>query len=326
MDIDLLIHYVTNETSAEEKLRVEDWSKQDINNQKELDNLQLIWNLSYTAVPAHPSSEAAQSLLRFKEKAAAQKTRISVPIKQSYSLQDWIKVAAVLVGIPLMIWFFTVQIRTKDSNELTASTTAKTDTTLLADGSIVILNKNSILKYPESFAEHTRTVHLDKGEAFFQVSHDNKKPFFVLANGIRIKVVGTAFNVKVKDGQTEVIVESGKVSVNKNHEQLVLTPAESILIHDGDLHLRKEKHTDLLYNYYRSKLFIANGTPLWKLAAILEEAYEVHISFQTADIKNLPMSTTFKDESLEDILTVIARTFNLKFSKNGSKIVFKIAD
>ena len=325
MDIDLLIHYVTNETSAEEKIRVEDWCKQNSSNQTELDNLQLIWNLSYTA-PSPASTEGEKSLLRFKEKADAYKKQVIVPIRKSYSINDWIKVAAVFVGIPLMIWFFTVQIHTKGNDELTASTRGKTDTTLLADGSMVILNKNSILKYPRSFSGSTRTVHLDKGEAFFKVSHDSKSPFFVFANGIRVKVVGTAFNVKVRNGQTEIIVESGKVSVNRNQEQILLTPSESVLIGTGDQHLQKQKQTDLLYNYYRSKQFIANGTPLWKLAAVLEEAYDVNISFQTTDIKDLPMSTTFRDESLDDILNVIARTFNLKVSKNGNRILFKVAD
>lgn len=325
MDINLLIQYITNETSAEEKISVEDWCKQNSNNQKELDNLQLIWNLSYTP-PSTASTEAAKSLLRFKEKATAQKKQVIVPIRKSYSINDWIKVAAVFLGVPLMIWFFTVQIRTKGNNELTASTTGKTDTTLLADGSMVILNKNSSLKYPESFSGNTRTVHLAKGEAFFKVSHDSKKPFFVLANGIRVKVVGTAFNVKVRNGQTEIIVESGKVSVNRNQEQILLKPSESVLIKADDQHLRKEKQTDLLYNYYRSKQFIADGTPLWKLAAVLEEAYDVNISFQTNDLKNLPMSTTFRDESLDDILNVIARTFHLKVAKNGHHILFKIAD
>ena len=65
---------------------------------------------------------AVSSLLRFKEKATAQKKQVIVPIRKSYSINDWIKVAAVFLGVPLMIWFFTVQIHTKGNDELTAST------------------------------------------------------------------------------------------------------------------------------------------------------------------------------------------------------------
>jgi transmembrane sensor len=323
MEIDLLINYLANETSAEENIAVKKWCDEDISHQKELETLQTIWSLSGID-HARPSADAAQSLARFKEKFAAQKRTVVVSISKPFQWNDWIKIAAIFIGIPIMIWFFIVQ--TKTSAELTASTTVQPDTTLLSDGSVVVLNRNSSLKYPRIFSGNSRTVSLTKGEAFFKVSHNRKKPFFVLVNGIQIRVVGTAFNVKTRNGQTEIIVESGRVLVGKNKEQILLTPAESTLISNSAHHLSKEKHTNLLYNYYRSKEFIANGTPLWELAAVLEEAYDVHISFETKEIKNLPMSTTFKNESIDNILNVIGKTFNLKVSKKGSQISFRYVD
>lgn len=337
MDINLLIHYIANETTPEQNIAVKYWYNQDVSHQKQLEDLRTVWNI--TGPEQHLSlAETAASLIRFKEKAAQQASvrksaahtvalrnaDTKLPLNKSYTWNYWIKVAAIFAGIPMMIWFYMIQ--QKPDKELIASTTAKTDTTLLADGSVVVLNKNSSLKYPESFSGGTRTVSLIKGEAFFKVSHDPKVPFYVLVNGIQIKVIGTAFNVKTKNNQTEIIVESGKVRVSKKKEHILLTPLESILIGTANTKLHKEKHTDMLYNYYRSKEFIASGTPLYKLAEVLDDAYDVHISFDKDHLKYLPMSTTFKDESLEDILNVIARTFNLKVTKNGREILFKLAN
>ena len=324
MDINLLIHYITNETTPEQTIAVKSWAEQDISHEKQLEDLRRVWNM--TSPEQNLSLAAtAESLMRFKEKVAARRAATTtLQLSKSSKWNYWLKVAAIFIGIPMMIWFYMIQRKT--SRELTASTTVKTDTTLLADGSFVVLNKNSTLRYPESFSGGTRTVNLIKGEAFFKVSHHPKIPFYVLVNGIQIKVVGTAFNVKTKNNQTEIIVESGKVRVSNKKEQILLTPRESIQIGNANAQLHKEKHTDLLYNYYRSKEFIANGTPLYKLAEVLGEAYNVHISFDTDQIKYLPMSTTFKDESLDDILNVIAKTFNLKVSKSGTEISFKMAN
>ncbi len=348
MDINLLIHYIANETTSEQNIAVKYWCEQDVSHRKQLEDLRTVWNM--TGPEQNLSlAETAASLIRFKEKvavqqgsvqqtagqqAAAQKSpaqaaplkdaNATLPLNKSNQWNYWLKVAAIFVGIPMMIWFYLIQ--QKPREELTASTTTKTDTTLLADGSVVVLNKNSSLKYPESFSGGTRTVNLIKGEAFFKVSHDPRIPFYVLVNGIQIKVIGTAFNVKTKNNQTEIIVESGKVRVSKKKEHILLTPLESILIGTANTKLHKEKHTDMLYNYYRSKEFIASGTPLYKLAEVLDDAYDVHISFDKDHLKYLPMSTTFKDESLDDILSVISRTFNLKVTKNGPEILFKMAN
>jgi len=322
MNIDLLIHYISGETTAEENITVKTWCAQHINNQQQLDELRQVWEMS--AMDQDPAvADTAKSLLRFKKKVAAQQTSNLILAKKTYPWKYWMQAAAIFAGIPLIIWFYVIQ--TKSGEDLLVNTTSKTETTQLSDGSIVVLNKNSSLKFPETFSGGTRTVSLNKGEAFFKISHDTQKPFYVLVNGIQIKVVGTAFNVKVKGKQTEIIVESGKVKVSKNRDQVLLAPQESITINPSGLRFVKEKHTDLLYNYYRSKKFIANGTPLYKLAEVLEEAYGVQISFDNNRIKNLPMSTTFEDESLDDILNVIAKTFNLKVNKNGTHISFKIA-
>lgn len=322
MNIDILIHYVTNEASPEDRIAVEQWCLQDSKNQQELENLQQVWNMTASTFPS-PATDAVASLIRFKEKAASNKKTVVMLPGKKYKWQTWMKVAAVFAGIPLMIWFF--MLKTSPVKELTATTSGQTGTTLLADGSTVVLNKNSSLSYPESFTGKTRSVSLNKGEAFFKVSHDQTKPFFVRVNGMQIKVVGTAFNVKVSKGKTEVIVESGKVEVDNHKNHILLSPAESVLVNPSDVHLQKEKHTDLLYNYYRSKEFIADGTPLWKLCEVLEEAYEVKISFQQNALRDLPMNATFKNESLDDILSVIAKTFSLKVTRKDKQILFNLA-
>ena len=83
----------------------------------------------------------------------------------------------------------------------------------------------------------------------------------------------------------------------------------------------KEKTTDVLYNYYRTKEFVCDNTPLWKLIDAINEAYHADIVIEDSRLKNLPLTTTFHEESLEEILKVISETFNIKMERRGGQII-----
>ncbi|MCD0489213.1 FecR domain-containing protein [Pedobacter sp. MC2016-14] len=317
MKIEILIRYLNGETSNEENQQIEDWRLQDSSHQMELETLQLVWNSAATDKDYTPPNSVA-SLAKFKEKAGLTGQAVKAPYK-SFNWKTWLKVAAILAPFPLLIWFFVLQYQA-DATFISAQTTVKTDTTLLADGSVVVLNRNSVLEYQEKFHD-TRTVSLKKGEAFFKVKHDHNRPFIVQVNGIRIRVLGTSFNVKMVAGKTEVIVETGKVEISSKHKKIELSPSESVYIDKENQNLTKQVHPDQLYTYYRSKEFKAIGTPLWRLAEVLQEAYDVKILIPRNEVKNLPLSTTFKEEDLDDILAVIAKTFNITVNRNGNHII-----
>lgn len=82
---------------------------------------------------------------------------------------------------------------------------------LLSDGSLIKLNTNSQIKV--DYTDQQRNIYLLKGEAFFDVSHDVKRPFIVYAQNKIVRAVGTAFGVRVKDTELEVVVSEGRVEL-----------------------------------------------------------------------------------------------------------------
>jgi ferric-dicitrate binding protein FerR (iron transport regulator) len=96
----------------------------------------------------------------------------------------------------------------------------------LPDGSVITLNKNASLVYPEKFKGDTRSVSLT-GEAFFEISPNKEKPFVIGVNDVMVKVVGTSFNIRSSRGTTEVIVESGIVQVTRHHKTVELRHGQS---------------------------------------------------------------------------------------------------
>lgn len=291
------------------------WVAEDAANKHYFDHFKLIWDSS--------KELAVQSTVD--ENKAWQKfqSRIHTPpgpvVKKDFS---WMKVAAaaaLVISISLIVYLLLGR-QGKKEMEILAQQTVVNDT--LPDGSMVTVNKRSFLFYTETPAGKKREVRL-KGEAFFNVVPDRKKPFIVHANDVDVTVVGTSFYVKAGNGITEIVVESGIVQVTRNNQTVELHPGEKTTIAYQDSTLTEQKVTDKLYNYYRSKVFVCDDTPLWKLVEVLNEAYGSNIVIGREEIRNLPLNVTFNNESLDQVLDVVSLTFNIKVTQNGDQIILQ---
>lgn len=315
---DLLVKYLLRESNKTENIEVEQWITNNAANEKYFDDFKLIWDESkQLAASTNIDEEAAWQKFQDRISTSASKA----PVKSISSLY-WLKIAAMLIvlaGAAVLVYkiFDNKEIQTLAVNSLD-----KVVIDTLADNSIITLNKNSTLSYPEKFEGNTRTVDL-KGEAFFNISPDKTKPFIIHVNDITVRVVGTSFNIRSINGNTEVIVESGLVQVIKENKEIELHPDEKIMVKKDDSILVKENEIGTLYNYYRTREFECDNTPLWKLIEVLNQAYDANIIIGRNELRNLPITTTFNNESLNNILEIIRQTFNISVTKTGSQIILK---
>jgi transmembrane sensor len=206
--------------------------------------------------------------------------------------------------------------------QLMAVATNTTKTQQLPDQSEVVLNRNSSLEYPAEFHKTQRVVTLH-GEGFFKIQPNKTQPFLIQVSDMLVKVVGTSFNIKEINGRVEIIVETGIVAVSRKGKTVELHRGEKIISAFLDSSLSLQKETDQLYNYYRTKVFTCDNTPLYKLVAVLNEAYGVQITIGRPALNSLLLTTTFENEPIEKILQIITQTLNLKAQKNGDKIVLQ---
>lgn len=329
MTDELLIKFLLKETSEEENTAIEKWLAAEPANIIEFLELEKIWESSQLLGPKTSVNEGEawisfKEKLNKKEKAKAMSVEISsaqtLPIKGIVPRKtklNWINIAAVLVLTIGALIFYEVFNREK-YQELIAN--QEVIIQQLPDGSELTLNKKSALSYASDF-KTDRSIRLDSGEVFFNVMPDSSHPFIIEVDEVLVKVIGTSFNVKHLNQQTEVIVESGIVKVSLKNETINLVAGERVLISHNSEKLIKEQNQDQLYNYYRTKEFILKNTELWKLAAVLNEAYDVKISIDPA-IKNLTLNTTLKlSASLDYNLGIVCQGLNLTYSSNGKEIL-----
>ncbi len=119
----------------------------------------------------------------------------------------WALAASLLLVAGSVSWY----LRGNES-ETIATAVGQQRSAMLADGSVVLLNTNTILE--THFTLGRRDIRLEKGEASFKVAHNAERPFYVHAGDTVVRAVGTAFNVRLRDAHdVEVIVTEGVVEV-----------------------------------------------------------------------------------------------------------------
>jgi transmembrane sensor len=318
---ELLVKYLLGEANEAERGEVSDWINASDENRKYYDHFSLIWNES-KKIEATSTVNVEHAWTKFKKRTEEAETRQTKVIEFPAKKFNWMRAASVaaLIGAGVMAYTFSVN----NSGKLMAVNSGNAvliDT--LPDGSVVTLNKNSSITYNSKLNGNTRSVKL-QGEAFFNVTPDKEHPFVIDVNGSTVTVVGTSFNIKSTEDKTEVIVETGIVDVAKNSNSVTLNPKEKatiLLNSDGPV---KENSSDELYNYYKTKKFVCNNTPISRLVEVLNDAYGAQIVIEGNSIGYLPMNTTFDMGSLQEALATISRTYpQVDIIEKGGKYILQ---
>lgn len=314
---ELLINFLLGECTAAEKQQVEWWLGENEANRLHYEQFRMVWEES-KLLALEKDVNTAEAWIRLK--ARMQEPKRGFTVKRSF----FYLAASVLLLLGIMFLYRSVMQQRFSKQPVPIAIQQKvimadsiTLIDTLSDRSVVTLNKHTELSYPSSFATHERRVRL-RGEAFFSITPDKTKPFFIDAsNDVEIRVVGTSFNVKSFEAYTEVVVETGIVEIRQFNRVMLLHPREKARIDRADSTIIVEKNRDKLYKYYRSKEFECDNTPLWKVVEVLNEAYDDSVVIARADLRGLTLSTRFDNESLSTILDIISETFDIRVEKQG---------
>lgn len=201
----------------------------------------------------------------------------------------------------------------------------KKDLTLM-DGTLVKLNSDSRLSYPDEFDRKGRNVKLT-GEAFFDVKRDESRPFTINTAAFDIQVLGTSFNVEVHDEDqlATVSVESGTVRVeplnSKDAYELTKNKKLVLDLKTGAVSLENIDAT-LDLKWTKGILFF-DKTPLAEVKKNLERWYDVEINIEDNSLNNKKLSGQHSNETLEEVLETLAYLLEFKYEINGDKVTIK---
>jgi len=220
----------------------------------------------------------------------------------------------------------------------------------LADNSTVTLQQGARLLYPRRFTSGKREVYL-QGEAFFEVSHDPDRPFYVYYNNLVTHVLGTSFNIRADERkkQVEVTVRSGKVEVyeqmparKQQHRAagsngVILTPNQKVLYSENSRQfeaLLVEDPLPLAVPDPGAALvkgapaavaepFVFNTAPLPEVLHAFEQAYGIEIEVENERINNCHFSGDISDMDFNARLEVICQVLHATYEIRGTKILIR---
>ena len=229
------------------------------------------------------------------------------------SYKKWLfKVAAVFViglGIVFMMQNFALQTQ--------YALNGKKTTFLLPDNSKVVLNAGSEIKYKKWNWDNNRNLELH-GEAYFKVAKGKK---FEVATVLgKVAVLGTQFNVKVRKDRFDVTCFEGRVLVNYQEKELILTPGQSVAFEDG-----KQINTTVATAKpeWMENTIAFNKENLRNILDEIERQYNVSIEVKTKYSSAL-FTGKIPINNLDVALQIIATTYHLEPNKiTANKIIFE---
>jgi len=193
----------------------------------------------------------------------------------------------------------------------------------LSDGSKVWLNSESVIKYPVSFGGDKRDVYL-QGEAYFNIAHDESKPFHVHANKMNIKVLGTRFNVSAypEEDNLQTTLVKGSVNVNGGESNVILKPSYQYCLNrqTGVSEVRKVD-TDLYTSWVDGKFYF-KGFTFEDVVRKLERWYDFEMFYLNEDVKQMKFRGVInKHEPIEKMLRKLEKTADIRFRIKGKTII-----
>lgn len=263
---------------------------------------------------------------------------------RSSSNFQWKKAASVLLLVGLLSLFVIIFIEMLEPEKRIVETKLREQKTLLLpDSSKIILHSNSRLEYRPAFEK--REVSLE-GVAYFEVEHLQDQSFKVFIEDSYIKVLGTKFVVSGYSGseRVEVAVKKGRVEMGSkglNNGQVYFSnkPAEvpserknkKIEISTDEVGVQNKNSTPFisdstfsneLFDWMEGKM-IFRSTPLRRVFNELENRFGVQFQLQNQDLGQRKFTSSFDNESLEEVLNVLTISFNVSYHREGDKIHIK---
>lgn len=195
----------------------------------------------------------------------------------------------------------------------------------LPDGTRVWLNSETSLRFPTHFAADQRKVYL-QGEAYFDVTHDQKRPFRVETEEGNINVLGTEFCVSVYQGEnlSATLVKGSIQFKSPSGTETLLHPSQRLTYDVKDGKISVEKVNTWTYTSWKDQIFCFEGQNLQEILNILSRWYDVDIRFESEELKQVKLSGTLdKYEDIGPFLKLFEAGTDVQFDIQQKKIIVK---
>jgi ferric-dicitrate binding protein FerR (iron transport regulator) len=329
----ILERYTKGQCTAEESMVIEQW---------------------FEGVNRHSSPPVADEDLSLELEAIKQSIHEKIEVPRSRRLRPWYYIAAaasvlLVTGAWLFTYLKTSRVAAPADTRLAHSSPAKssrsikngfvelstskgaTERIVLSDGSTIVVNASSRIRYPQQFSATGRDVYLEEGEAFFTVAPNPESAFTVHTGDIHTTALGTTFNIRdyAHENRITVALLSGKVKIDRTRNgksegtAMILMPNEQVYYDVQSLQLVKSTFTQPEeITGWKQGYLVFKDASYNEVITEIENRYGVTIINQS-DKKEWKYTGFFREESLQDVIETICLAKSLSYSISNDTIVLK---
>lgn len=279
------------------------------------------WTIRMRFKPVDTDPEAVYAAIRNRIRKGDEPVRIRRHVSVAWKYISFAASLGLLVALSVLAF----QQEEKEARmawiEVAAVPGAKTQI-LLPDSSRVWLNEKARIRYPQAFSDRERRVEFT-GEALFEVAKDQRRPFIVRVEGMRVKVLGTVFNIfeDPASDRIETTLLEGQIALFKESNvtgraDLILEPAQQAIFdkRSGKMELQSVKTS--LYTAWKDRNFSFEKNTVEEIMKTLERAFHIEIRIESESLKAKRLTARFThDESLEEILSVLQFPGQYRYAK-----------
>ncbi len=194
---------------------------------------------------------------------------------------------------------------------------------ILPDGSHVWLNENSRLTYNDQFAPRDLDL---SGEAFFEVTRDEKKPFTIYTESATTRVLGTSFNIKAYPQEDSIVVtvKTGKVAVQNievSSEKVELKKGDAGIVYKREQKVKKVEAADENFISWKTKKLFFDNVPMRRVVSDLEDYFDVNIKVKNPAILNCSYRGRFIQPKLDEVLDALNFATDFTIKKSADTII-----
>jgi ferric-dicitrate binding protein FerR (iron transport regulator) len=197
---------------------------------------------------------------------------------------------------------------------------------VLADGTKLWLNSGSRAIYPVAFNDKTREIFIE-GEGYLEVAHDAAKPFFVVTDQIKVRVLGTKFDISAykEDNHVSVVLVEGSVQVSSPSGNSNIKPNQILNYEKSTQKSLLATANVLEYVAWKDGWMLCNKEPIESITTKLSRYYDVKINYSDLNVSTMTITGKLDLKSnYEDVLKVICATAPLKYEMIDNTIFLTI--
>jgi len=234
------------------------------------------------------------------------------------------RVAAVVLPLLVAGWWYL----TRPVEKFYSTKYGQTQLIGLPDGSVVVLNGNSSLKYKSEWPKDAPRQVWIKGEAFFKITHQTNHQRFVVhtRRNYTIEVLGTEFNVNDRQNTTQVVLQSGQIKLTIKQKRvdksIIMVPGQLVAIDTAQARLKINTVKPELFTSWRQQKLVFEGTSFAEITTMLKETYNLDVIVADPRLLEEKITGTVPSGNINELLRALAISLKLKYQQDNNQVKF----